>query len=163
MSVRYSAIPPAAKSEVIPVISTSFFPGISAPGRGFSLGSCDQRLNYDTTRAGIQATGTPFLTAAPMLLRANENHDSQFRELSRGAAKNVTQNPALRAPGSAASPPCMVVMMIELATTDIAVTSPRHCISLHVKQESIQDDHHCPASHCHRTPQSDRHDVRARQ
>src|SRR5262245_16233714 len=136
MSVRYSAIPPAAKSEVIPVISTSFFPGISAPGRGFSLGSCDQRLNYDTTRAGIQATGTPFLAAAPMLSEANENHDSQFRELSRGTTKNVMQGPALRAVGCAASPPCMIVMMIELAATDTAATSPRHYMSLHVNQES---------------------------
>jgi hypothetical protein len=31
----------------------------------FSFGSGDQRLNYDTTRAGIQATATLFSHASP--------------------------------------------------------------------------------------------------
>src|SRR5438094_777116 len=60
LSCRYSAIPPAARSEVIPVISAYFSPVRERVFGAFSFGSGDQRLNYDTTRAGIQATATPF-------------------------------------------------------------------------------------------------------
>jgi len=51
----------------------------------------------------------------------------------------------------------MIVMMIELATTDIAVTAPGLRVSIHNKQERhVQDEHRWPSSHCRLPSQADR-------